>query len=40
MYLQVTENNRPARSLYGRIGFETLYRYHYRVLPQSEAKSR
>jgi N-acetylglutamate synthase len=30
VYLQVTDANQPARSLYERIGFETLYTYHYR----------
>ncbi len=29
-YLQVTEENVPARSLYARLGFATLYGYHYR----------
>ncbi len=30
-YLQVTEDNRPARKLYRNAGFEELYRYWYRV---------
>lgn len=30
MYLQVAEENRAARALYARLGFETLYTYHYR----------
>ncbi len=32
-YLQVTEENKIARSLYASIGFRNAYRYHYRVLP-------
>jgi ribosomal protein S18 acetylase RimI-like enzyme len=30
-YLQVREQNAPARRLYAEQGFEDLYRYHYRV---------
>lgn len=33
-YLQVNEQNVPARALYARLGFETLYGYHYRVKPK------
>jgi ribosomal protein S18 acetylase RimI-like enzyme len=33
MYLQVMENNAPALALYERVGFETLYHYHYREAP-------
>ena len=32
-YLQVREQNEPARRLYAELGFEDLYRYHYRVPP-------
>ncbi|MGO4395518.1 GNAT family N-acetyltransferase [Variovorax sp. M-6] len=30
-YLQVREQNEPARCLYAELGFEDFYRYHYRV---------
>ena len=30
MYLQVMENNAGAKALYAKVGFETLYQYHYR----------
>lgn len=33
LYLQVEENNPPALALYARLGFETLYHYHYRQAP-------
>jgi ribosomal protein S18 acetylase RimI-like enzyme len=32
-YLQVMEDNPAALALYAWVGFETLYRYHYRVAP-------
>ncbi|MDX6750547.1 GNAT family N-acetyltransferase [Geminicoccaceae bacterium 1502E] len=32
-WLQVEEDNPPALALYRRFGFETAYRYHYRVRP-------
>jgi len=34
IYLQVMENNAAALALYDRIGFKTLYHYHYREAPQ------
>jgi GNAT superfamily N-acetyltransferase len=30
-YLQVVEANSAARALYQKLGFDTLYRYHYRI---------
>jgi len=33
MYLQVLENNPGAKALYEKVGFETLYHYHYRESP-------
>ncbi|MBP7963439.1 MAG: GNAT family N-acetyltransferase [Caldilineaceae bacterium] len=32
LYLQVRSQNEPALALYGRLGFSTLYQYHYREL--------
>jgi N-acetylglutamate synthase len=32
LYLQVEPGNPAALALYGRVGFRTLYRYHYRTL--------
>jgi ribosomal protein S18 acetylase RimI-like enzyme len=34
-FLQVMEDNPVALALYVRVGFETLYRYHYRVGPNN-----
>jgi ribosomal protein S18 acetylase RimI-like enzyme len=33
-YLQVMEENTAALALYARLGFETLYHYHYRAAPR------
>ena len=35
-YLQVTADNGPARSLYHRAGFDTIYEYRYRIQPNQE----
>jgi ribosomal protein S18 acetylase RimI-like enzyme len=34
-YLQVMTNNEPAKHLYDRLGFQEVYRYWYRVAPNS-----
>src|SRR6202035_1301398 len=34
-YLQVREENGAARQLYARLGFQPVYRYHYRVPPSA-----
>lgn len=33
VWLSVLEDNAPARTLYNRLGFQTVSRYHYRVRP-------
>ena len=33
LYLQVMDENEPARRLYARAGFDTVYHYHYREAP-------
>ncbi|UVI27988.1 GNAT family N-acetyltransferase [Paenibacillus spongiae] len=35
-YLLVVENNKPAVRLYDKLGFETIYRYWYRVKPLAQ----
>lgn len=39
-YLQVREQNEAARRLYAGLGFEDLYRYHYRVPGPAPSRSR
>ncbi|MCL5998260.1 MAG: GNAT family N-acetyltransferase [Chloroflexi bacterium] len=34
MYLQVMQDNTPACALYAKVGFSSLYIYHYREAPQ------
>jgi GNAT superfamily N-acetyltransferase len=36
IYLQVMEENAPARAAYARAGFETVYSYHYRMGPEPD----
>ena len=31
IYLQVVASNQPARAMYEKLGFSTLYKYHYRI---------
>ena len=40
VYLQVMENNAPAKDLYQGLGFTTLYRYHYRESSRLSEKRR
>jgi N-acetylglutamate synthase len=39
LYLQVEEENLPARRLYDRLGFQPSHHYHYRVAARGEAAS-
>ncbi len=32
-YLQVNDDNAPARAVYRKFGFATVYAYHYRARP-------
>lgn len=36
-YLQVAAGNQAALAVYGRIGFQTAYNYHYRILDRAAA---
>jgi ribosomal protein S18 acetylase RimI-like enzyme len=38
-WLSVIGDNEPAKPLYAELGFDELYRYHYRVAPQQEGFS-
>jgi ribosomal protein S18 acetylase RimI-like enzyme len=40
LYLQVMDNNEPAKRLYQGLGFATLYRYHYRESSRLAEKSK
>ena len=37
IYLQVEDDNEPARSLYRRIGFTAHHDYHYRIAPEGQS---
>jgi ribosomal protein S18 acetylase RimI-like enzyme len=40
LYLQVEDDNEPARTLYRRIGFSAHHDYHYRIAPGARAPIR
>jgi ribosomal protein S18 acetylase RimI-like enzyme len=37
LYLQVEDDNEPARTLYRRIGFSAHHDYHYRIAPERQS---
>jgi ribosomal protein S18 acetylase RimI-like enzyme len=37
LYLQVEDDNEPARTLYHRLGFTAHHDYHYRIAPERQS---